>query len=183
MPLCILASLALGLGVCACGNSGAGPSRAAGVHAAVHRTDFDNDSDHNDDDAKVLAYGHAAGPAERQIAVALTKSYFAAAAAENGARACQLLAPFLAETVFETDGSALALHSHTCAAVMSKLFQVRHQLLVEKSASIKVIVVRVKGNRMLVVLEFPPIPEARQIEERRIEGRWTVFALFDSIIE
>jgi hypothetical protein len=179
----VLACLTLGLGVCACGGSGTSRSGAVGANASAHRTDFDDDGDHNDDDAKVLAYGHAAGAPERRVATALVKSYFGAAAAEDGSRACRLLAPLLSETVVETDGHTPALRGRTCAAVMSKLFAVRHRLLAEKSSSLRVYAVRAKEDRMLVVLQFPPSPEARQIEERRVAGRWTIFALLDSIIE
>lgn len=186
----VLAALALGLGFCACGgartgatSSAADVSSTARSHASTHKPDRDNDGDNNDDDGKVLAYGHAAGPAERRIAVALAKRYFAAAAAEDGAQACGLLAPLFSESVVEMDGHSPTLRGRTCATVMSKLFKVHHRLLAEKNASIKVIVVRARGDRMLAVLEFPPMPEERQIEERRVDGTWTVFALLDGIIE
>jgi len=187
-PLGMLITVLLGLGVTACGSSGVA-SRATGAATSVsaissaHKTDRDNDGDNNDDDGKVLAYGHAGSAAERRIAVSLAQHYFAAAAAEDGSHACRLLAPLLAESVAEVDGHTPALRGRTCAVVMSKLFKVHHRLLAEKNASFEVIAVRARGDRMLAVLEFPPMPEVRQIEERRVDGVWRIFALLDGIIE
>ncbi len=183
----MLATIPLWLGVAACGDSNDGSaSRAtpATVTAgSTYKTDRDNDGDNNDDDGKVMAYGHAANAAEWQIAAALAKRYFAAAAAEKGERACRLLAPLFAESAVEMVGHSPAGRDRTCATTMSKLFEVHHQILAEKNASIKVIAVRVKGVRMLAVLEFPPMPEVRQIEERRVGVAWKIFALLDGIIE
>jgi hypothetical protein len=186
----MLAALLLGLGVAACGNSNKGATSSAAVAstsatitASTHKPDRDNDGDNNDDDAKVLAYGHAANATEWRIAVALAKRYFAAAAAEDGAQACRLLAPLFAESAVELVGHSSAARDRTCATTMSKLFSAHHRLLAEKDASIKVVAVRVKGDRMLAVLEFPPLPEVRQIEERRVGAAWKIFALLDGIIE
>ncbi len=184
--LATLAAFVLGMGIGACGSAAVrvkSASRSASAPASPPKRDRDNDGDNNDDDAKVLAYGRAANATERQIAVTLTKRYFVAAATEDGALACRLLAPLFADIVVETYGNTPALRGRTCPAVMSRLFVLHHQLLVRKSASIRVTAVRIKGDRMLAVLEFPPMPEVRQIEERRVGGTWTIFALLDGIIE
>jgi hypothetical protein len=186
----VTATFIVGLGISACG----GPSKQAALHAesptpststtaSLAKPDRDNDGDNNDDDAKVLAYGRAAGATERQIAVALVKRYFRAAAAEDGALACQLLAPLPAETIAETYGHSPGLHGKTCATVMSKLFRLHHHALAQKSASIMITTIRRKGNRMLVVLGFPPTPELRQIAVQHIGGMWRVLQLLDGIIE
>jgi hypothetical protein len=185
-PLGLLAAILVGLGVGACGgvaSRGHDTSTPVGASTSTpHRTDLDNDGDNNDDDGKVLAYGHAAGAGERRIATTLVKRYFAAAAAEDGARACRLLVPLLAEIAAEANEHAPAA-DRTCPAALSRLFRRHHPLLVHKSASLEAIAVRVRGRRMLVVLEFPPLPEARQIEERRVGGVWRMFSILDGIIE
>ena len=179
--LCLLALLALCSCLAACGGSGGRPVDASA--ASGHERDRDNDGDHNDDDAQVLYYGHAADAAERQSSIALVRHYFVAAATENGKQACGLLVPLLAESVVEEDGKSPALRGRTCAVVVSKLFALDHRLLLEKNAALQVLEVRIKGNRGLVVLNFPEIPEARQFGEHRIDGGWRLTALLDGIIE
>ncbi|MGC2374853.1 MAG: hypothetical protein WA484_13355 [Solirubrobacteraceae bacterium] len=187
---------ALGLGLAACGgsnggttshnassSSSTGASKIVESNFSTHHNDRDNDGDHNDDDAGILLYGHAAGPADRRISVALVKRYYAAATGEDGAAACPLLVPFIAESVVETDGHSPGLRGKTCAAVMSKLFKLHHRLLAEKNATLKVIGVRVEGNKALVILEFPFIPEAREITERRVGSTWKLLELLDIMLE
>lgn len=190
-----LAATALGLGVASCGGSSdvaasRNPSHAAASRSTVvtsnfstHDNDRDNDGDHNDDDEKVLYYGHAADPADQSASIALVRRYFAAAAAENGATACSLLVPFIAESVVEDEGQSPGLHGGTCAAVMAKLFRRDHRLLALKNDTLKVIDVRVAGGKALAVLDFPTIPEVRQLVERRVAGRWRLLELLDGILE
>jgi len=191
VPLGLFAAMLVGLGVTACGGTSGkatslarNSSRPVGAisSTAAHRTDFDNDADHNDDDGKVLAYGRAAGTAERGIATALVKRYYAAAAADDGARACRLLVPLLAEIAAEANEHVPATQ-RTCPIALARLFRVHHSLLVHKSTSLEVFAIRLKGERMLVVMQFPPLPEARQIEERKVGGVWKIFSILDGIIE
>ena len=169
----------------ACGGSshGGAITTAPPPNFSTHHNDRDNDGDHNDDDGKVLYFGHAADAVDRQVSVALVTRYFTAAAAENGTAGCSMLAPFVAESVAEDDGQAPPLLGKTCHVVLSKLFKLHHQLLVEKHVTLRVIGVRVKGNRALAILDFPKIPEVRQMPERRIGGRWWLLDLLDGILE
>lgn len=195
-----LAIALLGLGIAACGGSSrdttsqgasntAGGSATATAASSVAPTqgylknDRDNDGDHNDDDAGVLLYGHAANAANGQTITALVTHYFAAAAAQDGARACSLLAPFIAESVAETYGHTPPLLGRTCAVVMSKLFKQHHGDLVNKNAALHVIRVGLEGNKGLVALYFPTIPEVRQIAVRRSGGTWKMLELLDGILE
>lgn len=201
-----LAVVALCLGIVACGDSSKRPGATTDVasNRSAQENDRDNDGDHNDDDGRVLFYGHAASAADRRGSVALVTSYFAAAAAADGAKACALLVPLLAESVVEEDGRSPALRGRTCAEVMSKLFRLHHRTLVEKRAALQVIAVRVEGNKGLAVLNFPGIREVRrlgegsevlvapdsrgthevrQLGERRVDGTWKVLDLLDGIIE
>lgn len=190
----ILAIVALALGVAACSSSkGSAPrpdatgthnvSKAIPPNYSTHNNDRDNDGDHNNDDENVLAYGHAAGAIDRRSSVALVTRYFAAAAAEDGATGCRLLTPIIAGTVAETDGHSPGLRGKTCAVVLSKLFKLHHRLLAEKNATLKIIKVRVLGDKALAVLEFPTIPEVRLIAERRVAGTWKLLYLLDGILE
>ena len=181
--LALLVLLALCPSIAACGHTDGRPANASVSTPSSHKRDRDNDGDHNDDDAQVLYYGHAADVADRTSSIALVRNYFAAAAAKDGKRACGLLVPLLAESVVEEDGRSPALRGRTCAAVVSKLFAMHHHMLLEKNAALQVLEVRIKGNRGLVVLNFPEIPEARQFAERRIDGSWKLASLLDGIIE
>jgi hypothetical protein len=149
----------------------------------THKNDRDNDNDNNNDDAGIVGFGHAAGPADRRISVTLVTRYFAAAARGNGAEGCSLLVPTIAEAVPEDDGHSPGLEGKTCSVVMSKLFKRNHQSLVGKHTTLKVVDVRVEGSRGLAILEFPTIPETRQITERRVGNTWKLVDLLDSLIE
>jgi hypothetical protein len=193
----------LGLGLAACGGSnGDAASQTASNHAPSHRTkangsastatatnfstrnnDRDNDGDHNDDDAEVLEYGHTANATDRRVSVTLVKRYYAAAAAEDGAKGCSMLAPFIAESIVENDGQAEELRGRSCATVMHKLFKLHHRRLAEKNATLKILDVRVDGNKALAILEFPFIPEVRKLVERRVGSTWRLLEPLDSILE
>lgn len=186
--LVVVAALLLVLGVTACADSKGGETRArdAGAIApnfSTHNNDRDNDGDHNDDDAVVLGYGHAAGPSDQRMSVALVTRYFALAAAADGARACSLLEPIFAESVAENDGQSPQLRGGTCAVVLSKLFKLHHRELAEKSARLRVTAVRVSGEHALAVLFFPQIPEVRQFIEHRVGRTWRLAGLLDGNIE
>jgi hypothetical protein len=200
LSLFAIMAIGLGLGACgvglgACGGShvkttfGGYPvvtdhtSKVVTPNFSTHNNDRDNDGDHNDDDEKVLDYGHAADVADQRSSTTLMTRYFAAAAAEDGAGVCPLLVPIVAESVVEEEGRSPGSKGSTCAAVMSKLFKLHHQLLAQKQATLRVIKVRVEGNRALAVLEFPTIPEVRQMTERRVAGAWKLVNLFDGILE
>jgi hypothetical protein len=190
VPLGVLAAVIVGLGANACGGASSNATSLArnsstpvgAASSTTHRTDFDNDADNNDDDSKVLAYGKAAGPKERRIATALVRRYFAAAADHNGARACRLLVPLFAEIAAEANEHVPATQ-RTCPIALARLFKRHHSVLVHKNTSLEVFAVRVRGERMLVVLQFPPLSEARQIQERRVGGTWKIFQILDGIIE
>lgn len=179
------------LAVAACGGSGklAADTPVSSNGATVissfpgDRNDRDNDGDRNDDDRRNLSYGRAANPTERHELTRLVRRYLAAASAENGAAACSLLAPFVAESVVETYGHTRDLLGKSCARVMSKLFAHNHTELAAKVSSFRVATVRVAGDKALTILEFPAIREVRQMIERHIGRRWRVLGLLDDIIE
>jgi len=184
----VLALIWLGLTLAACGSTGGGaetsvPAKVAQSNFSTHNNDRDNDGDNNDDDEKVLGYGHPADAADRQKSIALVTRYFAVAATGNGTAGCGMLVPLLAETIVENDGHSPTLRGKTCAVVLSKLFGLHHRELVQKRATLKVIAVRADGTKELIVLDFPTIPEVRQITARRIGGTWKLLDLLDGILE
>jgi hypothetical protein len=180
--LVLLAIVLLGLGLVACG--GSGTSHSSGATTTVVKKDRDDDSDNNDDDNQVIYYGHAPSLSERQPIVALVTAYYAAQASEDGAAACRLLMPFVAESVVEDIGHSSGLQGRTCPAVMSKLFRLHHTLLSGENASLKFYTVRVDGGKALTVLSFSNLPEVRQLTERRdSSGTWKVLQLLDGILE
>jgi hypothetical protein len=193
----ILATLALCLGLGSCGGTSTSTSTRRppvdnaytyndnGVTAYFpsDKNDRDNDGDNNNDDGNILDYGHASNATDRRASVALVTRYFSAAAAENGATACSLLIPFVAESVVEDDGRTTALYGNTCAAVMSKLFKLHHALLLAKYETLRIPEVRVEGDKALTILEFTTIPEVRQIAERRVGDSWRILELLDGILE
>jgi hypothetical protein len=185
-----LAILLLALGALGCGDSADHDSSSTAARASkvvptnftTHNNDRDNDGDHNDDDEGVLRYGSAASPVDQRLSTALVTAYFKMAAAENGVKACSLLAPFIAESVAE-DYASTPLRGKDCAAVMRRLFHEHHALLATKNATLRVIEVRVEGDKALAILAFPTIPEVRQITERRVGNGWKLIDLLDGILE
>lgn len=173
----LLAFALLSIGTSACGGATASHS------STTVKRDRDNDLDHNDDDAQALDWGHAAGPADRATITSLLTRYYAAAAAEEGATTCHLLMPFMAEAVAEDYGHNTETPGHSCAAVMRKLFALRHQLLVIESASLKIYAMRVGEGKALTFLTFATLPEVREITERRDGSEWKVLELLDQILE
>jgi hypothetical protein len=190
--LAMLTAALLSAGVLACGDSSAGTATrhaasSTGASAengspASYQRDRDGDRDNNRDDEHILDFGVVAGTADSQAITALVSRYFADAANEDGAKACSLLTPFIAESIVEADGHAGGLRGNNCAMVVSKLFRQHHRELADKSSHLRVIRVGVEGDRSLAVLEFPEIHEIRQITLRH-QGKWTVLDLFDGKIE
>lgn len=180
----------LSLGLAACGGSSKGSdpashsSSSAAAPTTLPKSDRDNDADKNNDDAHVLDYGHEPSASERQAIVALVTSYYAAAGAADGQKACALLMPFVAESVVEDIGHQPEVRGRSCPVVMSKLFEQQHTLLSGESATLKFYAVRVDGGRALAVLSFANLPEVRQLTERRDgSGAWKVLNLLDRILE
>jgi hypothetical protein len=185
----MLVALALGVTPLACGSSKDAPRRTTGGSALVtayfphDSLDRDNDSDHDDDDARYLEYGRAANPAELREALALVRGYYAAATAENGARACAMLDPIIAESVAEKYGQSPGVTGKTCAVVMSKIFANHHAALAVEDTTFRIPEIRVLGDKGLAILEFPTIPEVRKLELHRVDGTWRVLDLLDTLLE
>lgn len=181
----LLAVVLLGVCLAACGgSSGSGASANAAASTTVPNKDRDNDNDENDDDNQVLYYAQAATGSNRQAIESLIVNYYAASAMRNGARACTLLMPFVAESVVESVGQSPGLGGKSCAVVMSKLFKLHHSELATKHAQLKFYSVRANDRKALILLSFAYLPEVRQFILRRDgSGAWKVMSLLDGILE
>ncbi len=182
------ASLVLCAGALACGSSGnhnvstVGPGTYVTAYFPHDPNDRDNDGDRNNDDGAIET-GRLASPTESREMKTLVKRYYAAAAAARGAEACGLLVPFIAESVVERYGHTQGVTGRTCAVVMTKIFKGRHARLAPENATLRIPEVRVELPAALAILEFPNIPEVRQIRLRRVGDSWRVLELVDGAIE
>ncbi|HTA15893.1 MAG TPA: hypothetical protein VK781_13640 [Solirubrobacteraceae bacterium] len=124
----------------------------------------------------MAAYGGEASEADTRAVTAVIRKYYAAAAAEDGQAACQLLYSSLATGLAEGVGGG----GKTCPAAISVLFKQQHSHIVADDVPTMVVIsVHAKGNLGLAVLGFRRVPESEILVER--EGSsWKIDALFDS---
>jgi len=124
-----------------------------------------------------------ASPADRRAIVALVKSYYAAALAEDGARGCSLLYSTLAESTVEDDSREpdsppYMRGQSTCAGVLHALFHHYHLQLAYELPKRSIWRVRVEGLYGYVFMRFGALPERQTGVER--EGRvWKMSRLYD----
>lgn len=194
----LLAMTLLSAGFAACGGATQRTAPASGISSSTAATTTspepvptagylasDGDSDENQpgaggdfDDASFFAtYGREAGSADKRAITAVVKSFYAAAAADDGQKACLLLSSSVAIGLAEDKLGQAA--GKTCATAVSALFkQQRGQLAAEDVGTMVVISAHVKGDLGLAVLGFKRTPRRQLIVER--EGHaWRVGALFD----
>lgn len=202
-PFALLMVVLLGLGLTACGNSSGSASRtsfdaitAAGDTSSgkvasttssggFSKSDGDKDNDddphgnrsvENDDRALLVSYGSDVSGPDMQAVTTLVKSYYTAATAEDGAKACALLSPSLAAGVAGGPGRS-ADGANSCASTVAALFKQQHnQLLADDVATMGVTEVRAKGNLGLAVLGFKRMPEGEVLIERDA-GVWKIDSL------
>lgn len=199
----LLASVWLGLGLAACGGAGrdsgtdshvslsatrateatsSGRTRTA-VLVAPSSGDRDHDSSEqtafDSDDGRSLSFGHAASPADRRTIAAVVKRYYAALAAQDGARTCALLLAVVAESVPEEIYGPSGLTSGmTCTEVASELSAESHPQLVAEDHTLRVIGVRVRRRLASALLRFSG-RSARHILLYREGGAWKIGTLGD----
>jgi hypothetical protein len=202
----LLLTMLLGCGIAACGSTTASTTsqaasdtvptgivpKATAPLKAPPRPGIDDTYDEDDkasrdveehDDEEIEIYGKPASPSEWQAAAAFAKAYFTAAAAENGAAACALLVPSLAQGMggnYEKPSDPSYLHGKTCAEVMTKFFKHRHKLMTAEAAGFEVTDVRVTSRTAFVLLAFKGIRERRYMGVERFGKGWKLEALIDS---
>lgn len=148
--------------------------------------DKDNDIGAPEDDTNnnsALNFGQAADATDTHTITALLKRYYAAAYAENGAGACQMIYSTLAESVPEDYGQSPPgqpyMRGTTCAAVLTLLFKHDHPQLAVELPKLTVTRVRLMEHHGIAILHFGTLPE-RQIPVAREGHLWKVEALLDS---
>jgi hypothetical protein len=209
-PLALLATALLGLGMTACGGAAAttppsplsptagttdeataGPPTHVGSSSGYLKNDGDKDSDDAErdraspeGDASIIfaPFGHRASTADARAVTNVVKSYYAASAAQDGAKACSLLTASLALGVGADHAGSVGIARERCAASMSLLLKQQHrQLVADDVATMVVTSVHVKGNLGVAALGFRAMPESELLVER--EGHaWKIDALFAGLM-
>ncbi len=178
----IVLPLAVAGAGCGASGSSSAPVRSS-IAAAMHERDGDGDNDSfgmgsadTDRDA-VLTDGPAAGPADRQAIVSLIRRYYAAAAAENGAKACTLTYSLFAESLVEEHDrgkGAPSLSGDTCRQIASKLFAQQHAQLVRDLATLRVTTVQLRLKQGRAVVRFGVANEYLVQVQRLRDGGWAM---------
>jgi hypothetical protein len=192
----LLVGVVLAVLLIACGGSGKDTAtkdpEASYTHSvANHENDHDDSDDGNihnitgerNDDEEVLNYGHVANETETRAALEFANHYLKAAAADDGARVCSLLAPHLARSIpagYGRPPDPVYLRGKTCAEVMTKLFKQRHRRMAFEAANYKVIGVRTVGRTAFILLSFKHTLERRYMGVERYGRSWKLEALLDS---
>jgi hypothetical protein len=164
--LALVAAVLLGVGVGACG----GAAKHAGAPSKAAARAGSSDSAR----PGMLGFGQPASASDGRAITALVQHYYAAAAAEDGTKACGLTYYILAESIPEQYGhppGPLYLRGlGTCQAVLSAVFRRFHAQLAQPP---QVAGVRAKGKHTYALLRWAKLPPGF-IEVRR-EGRaWKI---------
>jgi hypothetical protein len=161
----------------------------AGESASLQRpTDRDHDEDLGSADVDTgpggLGFaGHPATATDRAAIAALTRRYYAAAAARDGARACSMLYSPLSESIAENYGTAGGPEydrgTTTCAAAATGVFHHYRALLAVETSRLQVMLVLVKEREAVAELGFGARLPRRELLFTR-EGRvWRVAVVRD----
>jgi hypothetical protein len=185
--LASLALVALSLPSIGCGHAKAvSPAGQTGQAEQPPGRDRDNDRDNgsgeslfDSDDGDILAFGQAAGAGEIRVVANVIRRYYAAAMADDGARACALLYSLFAETLAEGREDDPNPNLKSCAGVVSLTFKKRHAEFAAHAAAPWVLGVRVSGVRGYAVIGSYGRPE-RYLPIHRDGGAWRIQALLDS---
>jgi hypothetical protein len=180
----LLATVLLCAGVSACGGGkGSGASSQASSTASPSTTtDTTSTASRPEGVTTIVGFGQPASAADKRVITALVKSYYTAAAAEDGAKVCSLIYSIFEEAIAEDYGQPPgppSLRGKTCPVVMTKLFKQRHKQQVSDLAALKVTGVRIKGRRGFVLLSFAT-PGKRYITVKSEHGAWKINALVDN---
>ncbi len=186
----LVATVFLCVGVSACGDSGKGSGSAsrassatgAGEASSGGGTSSAASSAGSPEGANTIVdYGQPASAADEHAVAALVRRYYAAAAVDDGAKACALIYSIFKESIPEDYGQSPGppgLRGKTCATVMTKLFKQRHSRRVSDLAALRVTGVRVRGRKGFALLALST-PGKRYISLEREHGTWRIDALVD----
>lgn len=178
MMLAFVAIVLLIVGASSCGGSALRKNQSAVLERSV-KNDNDGDRDGGSDD---VAWGRPAGATDAQVASALIKKYYTAAAVSNGAEACALTYLPVVKEIAQPEvrlRGAPTLPRLSCAAAMSKDLKQLHRHLVTQLAKLRVIGVRIKDGQGLVFVNFGAGP-VRDVTIHRERGAWKVDGMLDT---
>ncbi|MGC2374844.1 MAG: hypothetical protein WA484_13305 [Solirubrobacteraceae bacterium] len=191
LPVALFMSTALALTAVGwgCGGTGNVPTQSAdrtaasstATSGAYRKDDGDQDTDDHgnstitDNQSFLATYGKQAGPADTRTIAALVKSYYAAAAAGDSAKACTLLDASLYASVAE--GQSPSAGAGGCAATLAPILAREHaQLTADDVSTMVVTSVHVSGNVGVAAVGFRKTPENAMLVKR--EGNvWKVDVL------
>lgn len=143
--------------------------------------DFGSSDDTNND--SVLEFTHPASAVNHGQIIALLKSYYAAAAVDDGVSACSMVYSTLAESLPEDDGMApgpLYLRgAKTCSEVLGLMFKHAHSLLVAENERFKTARVFLNGDHGIAILNFGNMPERQITIAREGPQTWKVATVLD----
>lgn len=187
--VCDLGLVAVAAMLCAClaacGSGAALQPSAKITAAAVEHSDADGDSPgqgyYDADDSDVLDYGAPASATDRQAIALAIKRFSAAAAAGDGAAVCTMIYSLFAESIIENVGAQSGAHlsqSKRCEIAVSIVLEQTYRRLAAEDAGLKVVGVRVLGDRAFALLSTGTRPE-RYILLRRESGTWKLNGLAD----
>lgn len=182
--------------VSSCGGAKAAGSNSASAIAKISKSDGlgdapvkDGEGDYDDphgtfydsDDQDVIAFGQSASQAVRRHVAALVMSYHDLAARQDGAGACRLLNPVLAELVTETYSQVHVRH-RTCASVLSAYYARIHRELVAEDTAVAVGDVRVGEGRGFAMLGSPGAKPRRDMPVKQYLGVWKIDDVLDTTL-
>jgi hypothetical protein len=177
-----LTIMAAGAGAIGCGNAEKAPSSGSATRGAMESKPASARTSGGPADESVQAYrrtGYKTNPADAQSVRIMVKRYYAAAAANDGARACSLFQKTFATSIPEDYGQPPGpayLRGRTCAVVMSKFF--RHLASVKRCLSgVRVMEVRMVGTEAAALLRIPTIGDS-ELLLRRDGDSWKVSKMF-----
>ena len=155
---------------------------------AETKADADRDNDigspgEDNRNLRVQELGQAANAADRRAITSLIKRYYAAALAENGARACSLLYSTLAEAITidysGEPGVSYMQGAKTCGAAMALYFKHFHPQLVAEVPKLEVTLIHLVEHHGLAQLRFGTLPE-RETSIQREGHTWKMTSLLDN---
>ncbi len=134
--------------------------------------------------SSVVGFGHAANVSEKRTIEALVRRYYAAALANDGAKACAMLYSTFAEAIPEDyglpPGPSYLRGVKTCPAAMTLTFKHFHKQLALEVPKLTIRRVRVLERNGLVLLGFGAALPERQLGAVREGHTWRIDALLDS---
>jgi hypothetical protein len=152
---------------------------------AIMKLDTDRDHDnraashYDSDEHSYVVFGHPANAGDRMAIENMLRSYYDAAAADNGTRACLLIDSLEAESIADRSSTRSGSTLKACAAVATETFAQHRRELVAKRERLSFLALRVEGEIGLALLGFGPGSEGYLLLHR--EGVWKTAELENSV--